>query len=76
MCPEKLQHATTVYHVIWAELLEETLTVSFVEKGKKTITVCINVQLRGCTKEEAVEWVEGLLNAAYKGGTLVVSLWE
>lgn len=65
--PGKQKHVTTVYHVIWAELSEDTLIVSFIEKKKKTATVCIKARLLGSTKEEAVEWVEELLNVAYKG---------
>jgi len=69
LCPGKQKHATTIYHVIWAELLEDTLTVSFVEKKKekKACTVCIRAQLQGGTSEGAAEWVEGLLNVAYNG---------
>jgi len=51
----------TVYHVIWAELSEDTLTVSFVEKKGKTRTVCIRARLQGNTKAEVAEWVEDLL---------------
>jgi len=51
----KQKHATTIYHVIWAELSEDTLTISFVEKTKKTRTVCIKAKLRGSMKEEAAE---------------------
>jgi len=76
LCTGKQKHATTIYHVIWAELSEDTLTVSFVEKTKKTRTVCIKAKLRGSTKEEATEWVEDLLNIAYKGAILMPSLWE
>ena len=61
------KHATTIYHVIWAELLEDTLTLSFVEKRKKTRIVCIKARLWGGTKEEATEWTEDLLNVAYRG---------
>ena len=68
LCPGKQKHATTVYHVIWAELSDDTLTLSFVEKQKKkTRTVCIRARLWGGTKEEAAGWVEELLNVAYKG---------
>lgn len=71
LCPGKQKHSTTVYHVIWAELLEGTLTVSFVEKKKKkACTVYIRAQLQGSTEEEAIEWVEDLLNVAYKGASL------
>lgn len=66
-CPGKRKHATTVYHVVWAELLEDMITVSFVEKKKKTSTVYIRGRLLGSTKEEAAEWVEDLLGVAYKG---------
>jgi hypothetical protein len=76
LCPGKQKHATTVYHIIWAELAEDTLTVSFVERKKKTWTVCIKARLRGSTKEEAREWVEDLLNVAYKGAIQASSLWE
>ena len=76
MCLGKQKHATTVYHVIWAEVLEDTLTVSFVERKEKTRTVCIRARLRGSTREEAVEWVEDLLNVAYKGAISIPSLWE
>jgi len=78
LCTGKQKHATTVYHIIWAELSESTLTVSFVEKKKKkkTRTVCIEAKLRGSTKEEATEWVEDLLNVAYKGAILTLSLRE
>ena len=31
---EKQKHATTVYHVMWAEVLRDTLTVLFIEKKK------------------------------------------
>ena len=72
----KQKHATTVYHVIWAELSEDTLTVSFIETKKKTWTVCIKARLLGSTKEEAVEWVEDLMNVAYKGAILTLSLWN
>ena len=36
--PGKQKHVTTVYHVIWAGLSEDTLTIPSVEK--KTRTVC------------------------------------
>jgi alkyl hydroperoxide reductase subunit AhpC len=75
LCSGKQKHVTTVYHVIWAELSEDTLTVSFIEKKKKTRTVCIKARLLGSTKEEAVKWVEDLLNVAYKGAILTPSLW-
>jgi len=75
LCPGKQKHATTVYHVIWAELSEDTLTVSFVETKKKSLTVCIKARLLDSTKEEAVEWVEDLMNVAYKGAILTLSLW-
>ena len=67
LCPGKQKHVTTVYHVIWAELSEARLTVSFVEKKGKTRTVCIRARLWGNTRAEAAEWVEDLLNVAYKG---------
>ena len=70
--PGKQKYATTVYHVIWAELSVDMLTVSFVEK--KTQTVCIRARLWGGTREEAVQWVEDLLNIAYKGAILTLSL--
>jgi len=76
LCPGKQKHATTVYHVIWAELSEDTLSVSFIETKKKTWTVCIKARLLGNTKEEAVEWVEDLMNVAYKGAILTLSLWN
>jgi len=80
LCTGKQKHAATVYHIIWAELSESTLTISFVEKKKKkkkkTRTVCIEAKLRGSTKEEATEWVEDLLNVAYKGAILTLSLRE
>ena len=76
LCPGKQKHATTVYHVIWAEFSQSMLTVSFVEKRKETRTVCIKVRLRGSTEEEAIQWVEGLLNVAYKGAILTPSLLE
>ena len=75
LCPGKQKHVTTVYHVIWAGLSEDMLTVSFIEKKKKTSTVCIKARLLGSTKEEAVEWVEDLLNVAYKGAILTQGLW-
>ena len=68
------RHATTTYHIIWAELLEETLTVSFVERKKRTSTVCINARLLGSTREEAADWVEDLLNVAYKGVIFLLAL--
>jgi len=74
LCPGKQKHVTTVYHVIWAELSEDTLIVSFIEKKKKTATVCIKARLLGSTKEEAVEWVEELLNVAYKGAIFTLTL--
>jgi len=74
--PGKQKHVTTVYRVIWAELSEDTLTVSFVEKKGKTRTVCIKGQLRGNTKAEAAEWVEDLLNVAYKGAIQIPSTWD
>jgi len=49
------------YHVISAELSEDTLTVLFVEKKDKTWMVSIRAQLQGNTKAEAAEWVEDLL---------------
>ena len=70
----KQKYATTVYHVIWAELSDDMLTVSFVEKRKKTQTVCIRARLWGGTREEAVQWVEDLLNVAYKGAIPTLSL--
>jgi len=73
--PGKQKHLTTLYHVIWAELSEDTLTVSFVEKKGKTRTVGIKGRLRGNTKAEAAEWVEGLLNVAYKGEIQIPSPW-
>ena len=75
LCPGKQKHATTVYHVIWAELSEDTITVSFIEKKEKAWMVCIVAQLLGNTKEEAVEWVEDLLNIAYKGAIFIIILW-
>lgn len=63
----KQKHATTVYHVIWGELSEGTLTVTFIEKKEKTRTVRIVARLWETTEEEAAKWVEGLLNVAYKG---------
>jgi len=74
--PGKQKHVTTVYHVIWAELLEDILTVSFVEKKGKTRTVCIRARLWGNTRAEAAEWVEGLLNVAYKGEIPIPSPWK
>ena len=38
LCTRRQTYATTVYHVIWAGLSEDTLTIPFVEK--KTRTVC------------------------------------
>jgi len=76
LCPGKQKHVTTVYHVIWAELSEDALTVSFVEKKGKTRAVCIKARLRGSTKAEAAEWVEDLLNVAYKGAIPILSLSE
>lgn len=76
LCPGMHKHATTVYHVIWAELLEDTLTVSFIEQKKRNAwTVCIKAQLLGGTEGEAAEWVEDLLNVAYKGAALAPSPW-
>ena len=70
----KQKHSTTVYHLIWAELAGDTLTLSFVEKKrKKTRTVCITAALQGSTIEEAAEWVEDLLNVAYKGAVFLLS---
>lgn len=69
--PGKQKHNTTVDRVIWAELLEDTLTVSFVEKRKETRTVCIKARLWGGTREEAAEWVEDLLNVAYDEGAIL-----
>jgi len=75
--PGRRKHATMVYHVIWAELSEDTLTVSFVEKKKKNArTVCIKARLQGSTVGEAAEWVEDLLNVAYKGAIPIPSLWD
>ena len=74
--PGKQKHATTVYHVIWAELWEDTLNVSFVEKIGKTRTVCIKARLRGNSNAEAAEWVEELLNVAYKGVIPIPRPWE
>jgi hypothetical protein len=60
--------------LIWAELLEENLTVSFVEGKKKTQMVCIEAALHGSTREDAAKWVEDLLNAAYQGAASSSSL--
>ena len=69
----KQKYATTVYHVIWAELSDDMLTVSFVEKRKKTQTVCIRARLWGSGRE-AVQWVEDSLNITYKGAIPTLSL--
>ena len=69
--PGKQKYATTVYHVIWAELSVDMLTVSFVEK--KTQTVCIRARLWGSGRE-AVQWVEDSLNITYKGAIPTLSL--
>jgi len=74
--PGKRKHATTVYHVIWAELSEETLIVSFVERKKNARTVCIKARLQGSTVEEATKWVEDLLNVAYKSAISIPSFWD
>ena len=70
--PGKPKYATTVYHVIWAELSDGMLTVSFVKK--KTQTVCIKARSWGSVREEAVRWVEYLLNITYKGTIPTLSL--
>ena len=71
--PGKPKYATTVYHVIWAELSDGMLTVSFVKK--KTQTVCIKARSWGSVREEAVRWVEDLLNVTYKGAIPTLFLW-
>ena len=66
MTARKQKHVTTVYHVIWAELLDTTIALSFIERKKKTRTVCIKATVQGSTTK-AEEWVEELLKVAYKG---------
>jgi len=60
-CAQENKNMPRHYHVISAELSEDTLTVSFVEKKDKTRTVSIRVRLQGNTKAEAAERVEDLL---------------
>lgn len=67
------KHATTVYHVIWAELLEDTLAIPFV--GKKARTVCQGSIMREHEGRNGRR-VEDLLNVVYKDAIPTLCIWE
>ena len=66
------KYATTVYHIIQAELSDDMPTMSSIKK--KTQTVYIRTQLWGSAREEAVQWVKDLLNITYQDVILTLSL--
>lgn len=63
------QHPTHIplRQILWAELAEDKLHVSYVIKSKQLVQAATNGTVSGGHKEGANEWVTELLHAAYEG---------